>query len=409
MEKYQYPVHYFQCSTAISPEKAARQIMLFIDQVKPPPKIAGETGVPGLKLDFNYGLRLQVPEGNWRVVIGNAINGQIYFDEGVSEKVVVSFEKFYIPWQIDVFRDGEKVFSHTFDPEGQPVMFYFPNRAMGDSIALLPYVAAFVRERRCKAYIYIAPYLREIVERYYPELQISTTGTEETYATYYVGMYIDFYCGSPEDCRYSPMEYAGKYILGIQDLQKTKKFYPSAGRKIKERYVCIGAQASWAWKGWHYPHGWDEIIEALKERGYRVLCIDKDKEVEDDGIKVVMPEGAEDFTGELPLSERIELLAYADFFIGLGSGLAWLAYAVGCPVVMICGFSASWYEFFTPYRVYNDMKCHGCYNDARIPYNIIMKCPRHQGTPRAFECSSGATSKQVLQTIVRLIDDLDKK
>ena len=122
-----------------------------------------------------------------------------------------------------------------------------------------------------------------------------------------------------------------------------------------------------------------------------------------------MPKGAEDFTGELPLSERIELLAYADFFIGLGSGLAWLAYAVGCPVVMICGFSASWYEFFTPYRVYNDMKCHGCYNDARIPSNIIMKCPRHQGTPRAFECSSGATSKQVLQTIVRLIDDLDKK
>ena len=97
MEKYQYPVHYFQCSTAISPEKAARQIMLFIDQVKPPPKIAGKTGVPGLKLDFNYGLRLQVPEGNWRVVIGNAMNGQIYFDEDVSEKVVVSFEKFYVP------------------------------------------------------------------------------------------------------------------------------------------------------------------------------------------------------------------------------------------------------------------------------------------------------------------------
>ena len=141
------------------------------------------------------------------------------------------------------------------------------------------------------------------------------------------------------------MEYAGKYILGVQDLQKTRKFFPSAERKIKERYVCIGAQASWAWKGWHYPHGWDEIVETLKGSGYRVLCIDRDKEVEDDGIKNVMPEGAEDFTGELPLSERIELLAYVDFFVGLGSGLAWLAYAVGCPVVMICGFSSSWYDF----------------------------------------------------------------
>lgn len=55
------------------------------------------------------------------------------------------------------------------------------------------------------------------------------------------------------------------------------------------------------------------------------------------------------------------------------------------------------------------MKCHGCYNDARIPSTAVKNCPRHQGTPRAFECSSGATSKQVLHTIIRLIDELDKE
>ncbi len=406
MEEYQYPTHYFQCNDSISPETAASQLLAFLDQVESPPMILGETGIPGLKLDFNYGLRLQVPEGNWRVQISSAVSGQVFLDENISEKVIVSFEKYYIPWQIDVLRDGMEVFSHTFYPEEQSVMFFFPNRALGDTLSLLPYVAAFVKEHRCKAYIYVAAYLRDIIRRFYPSLTISETGREETYATYYVGMFIDFFCGSPEDCRFAPMEHAGRYILGIHETVRTKKFFPSSRRKIKERYVCIGVQASWAWKGWHYPNGWNEVVAALKNAGYRVLCIDRDKEVEDDGIKVIMPEGAEDFTGELPLIERVNLLAYADFFIGLSSGLAWLAYAVGCPVVMICGFSQEWHEFYTPYRVCNTMKCHGCINDVRIQYKKVKDCPRHSGTGRAFECSSGITPKQVLNTLIRLIDDL---
>ena len=40
--------------------------------------IYGETGIEGLRLDFNLGLRLDVPEGNFRVVIGDD-NGQIFF------------------------------------------------------------------------------------------------------------------------------------------------------------------------------------------------------------------------------------------------------------------------------------------------------------------------------------------
>ena len=43
--------------------------------------IAGDTGIDGLRLDFNFGLRLDVPEGNFRVRIGDADGGQIFFDE----------------------------------------------------------------------------------------------------------------------------------------------------------------------------------------------------------------------------------------------------------------------------------------------------------------------------------------
>ena len=81
------------------------------------------------------------------------------------------------------------------------------------------------------------------------------------------------------------------------------------------------------------------------------------------GFTVKMPEGAEDFTGDLPLSERINLLAYVEFFIGASSGLSWLAWAN--------------YRF----------------------------CPKHRGTERAYECSRKISARQVIQAVNRLIDD----
>ena len=44
------------------------------------------------------------------------------------------------------------------------------------------------------------------------------------------------------------------------------------------------------------------------------------------------PHGAEDETGERPLQERARWLKHAEFFIGLSSGLSWVAWAAGTPV-----------------------------------------------------------------------------
>ncbi len=101
--------------------------------------------------------------------------------------------------------------------------------------------------------------------------------------------------------------------------------------------------------------------------------------------------------------ERINLLAYADFFIGLGSGLSWLAHACGIPVVLISGFSLPIAEFDTPYRIYNQYVCHGCYNDLKVRWKD--GCPYHLGTDREFECSKAITPLQVVQAIERLRAD----
>ena len=117
-----------------------------------------------------------------------------------------------------------------------------------------------------------------------------------------------------------------------------------------------------------------------KDKAYR---IDADIVHEDTGIYegtddiywsgVVLthiPWGCEDDTGNKTFQERIDILKDCDFFIGLSSGVSWLAWCAKCPVVLISGFTNPYNEYYTPYRVINPMVCHGCWNDetCELPY-----------------------------------------
>jgi len=114
-----------------------------------------------------------------------------------------------------------------------------------------------------------------------------------------------------------------------------------------------------------------------------------------------IPNGVEDETGEKPLVDRARLLRHASLFVGLSSGLAWLAWSAGCPVVLISGFTHPTNEFATPYRVINWHACNSCWNDPRhrFDHRDFLWCPRHQGTPRHFECTRLITAAQVKQVI----------
>ena len=173
------------------------------------------------------------------------------------------------------------------------------------------------------------------------------------------------------------------------------------------QYVCIAVQASGVQKDWLAPGGWDTVVAALKADGCRVLCIDGEPSRDEGGIHVAMPEGTEDFTGYRPLTERVALLAHAEAFFGVGSGLAWLAHACGTPVVLISGFSLPMTEFETSGRVINFHVCHGCYNDTAICAKN-GGCPRHGGTERAYECSRKIGSEAVWEAFLRVRRQLVK-
>ena len=201
------------------------------------------------------------------------------------------------------------------------------------------------------------------------------------------------------------LERQGGVILGLKEIPPLPKFTPTADRKIPEPYVCIAVQASTTAKGWLYPHGWDIVVDYLKSLGYRVLCIDKNKSETKNGYTIQKPKGAEDFTGDISLIDRANMLYHAEFFIGISSGLSWVANAVGCEVVLISGVTQNWYEFFTPYRVANRYVCNGCFNDARAPIFSVETCHRYSGTMRELECQKKISPRQVLNAIEKLIVD----
>ena len=103
---------------------------------------------------------------------------------------------------------------------------------------------------------------------------------------------------------------------------------------------------------------------------------------------------------DLPMSEVMSIIHHSEFFIGLSSGLSWLAWALDKQVVMISNFTEDNHEFDC-IRVTKKNVCHGCWNS---PEHTFDKgdwdwCPLHKGTPRQFECHTSITAQDVISSL----------
>jgi autotransporter strand-loop-strand O-heptosyltransferase len=79
------------------------------------------------------------------------------------------------------------------------------------------------------------------------------------------------------------------------------------------------------------------------------------------------------------------------------------------PVVLISGFTHPATEFSTPFRVINWHACNSCWNDPalRFKHDDFLWCPRHQNTPRHFECTKLITGHHVIAHIDRALPPRD--
>jgi autotransporter strand-loop-strand O-heptosyltransferase len=386
----------------------------------PPTDRPTQAGPEGIFFDFNHGCRVLLPprkQGAWRARLRDLDTGNILFESENKGALIRSSKRWYVRFSIEVWsvEDGKTeprlVLHHEYDATGRDVLIQFPVGTLGDSIAWFSYAARFgARHPGCRVTCAMSALIIPLLRDAYPDIRFVSPEdvtaqkiAESAYATYSLGLFFsDVACEwQPTDFRFVGLHRTAGYILGTDLEEKPPRLaLPDTSRPIEEPYAVIAVQATSGAKYWNNPNGWREIVTFLKARGYRVVCIDQ-KTVHGSGIMWThIPHGVEDETGR-PLVEAARWLKHASLFVGLSSGLAWLAWAAGCPVVMISGFSHPTTEFTTPFRVINWHTCNSCWNDPSFSFDHkdFLWCPRHANTPRQFECTRLITSAQVMQVI----------
>ncbi|MGZ5009441.1 MAG: autotransporter strand-loop-strand O-heptosyltransferase [Methylobacter sp.] len=371
----------------------------------------------GVLFDFNDGCRVVLPEGQWRVRISDLDTGNIIFETRIGAGRINSSKLYFVRFLIEVWSAEEVVVSHEFSADGREVLVQLPCGTLGDTIGWFPYAVKFQQHHNCRLTCAMAEPLIPLFRDAYPEITFTTheaVKADAFYATYRIGLFFDddAHIHQPCDFRQVGLHRTAGYILGVDPTEQPPLIsLPDDSRPIDERYVCIGAQSTTQCKYWNNPNGWREIVSFLKEQGYRVICIDQ-KPVHGAGfVWNHIPYGAEDQTGDHALLERARWLKHADFFIGLSSGLSWLAWAMDTPVVLISGFTHPTNEFMTPYRVINYHACNSCWNDVRVRFdhNDFLWCPRYKDTPQQFECTRLITTDAVKNTIKQIPAFIEKK
>ena len=289
------------------------------------------------------------------------------------------------------------------------VCIKFDSSSLGDNLAWIPSVYRFAIENK-KEKVYCFTYFNDLFEDQYENIEFVNHVIESDYdIVINIGCYdVNATQKHKVNYRHINLQQVACDRLSVPFFEERPKLKLPENPKnnFTKKYVCIATQSTGQCKYWNNKKGWEKLVNYLNDMGYEVVCIDKHSSFGIDNSMNLIPENCIDKTGDIPLSERINDLLFCDFFIGLGSGLSWLAWSLNKPVVMISGFSNPVSEFRNPYRVFNSNVCNSCWNDEALKFDKYdwMWCPRKKD----FECSKEITFEMVKEKVDLCIQDIKK-
>jgi autotransporter strand-loop-strand O-heptosyltransferase len=102
--------------------------------------------------------------------------------------------------------------------------------------------------------------------------------------------------------------------------------------------------------------------------------------------------------------EVLKTIQESKLFIGISSGLSWLAWGTDTPVVIISGFTDKHLEPMDGItRIINKEVCNGCWHTHEFDPGDWNWCPVHKNTDRQFECSKEILSNDVIKQIEKFL------
>lgn len=368
------------------------------------------------KYSFNDNAKIEVDnpidtEQSFHVTFYNSDDNTIKYETDLKHNWWGSCNfTYYIPYEVHIKdnKTNELVETYKFNLKNKKVLVEYESFSLGDQLAWMPIIEQFRKKHECDLYVKLP--LKNIFESKYPEIKFVNHNkyVSDAFATYKLGFYVDENGTNNDRCksdpRKQPLQKIASDYLGLPYEPELPLIdFKVKDRPLKKRYVTIATQSTCQAKYWNNKGGWEKVVEYLKSKDFEVICIDKHK-VFGNGKDCVnnMPSNALNYTGDKPLEDRMNQIYHSEFFIGLPSGLSWLAWAVKKPVVLISGFSYPYTEFETPYRVQNHSVCTGCWNDSLFDKGDWKWCPKSDKREE-FECTKQITPKMVIDVIDQLL------
>lgn len=306
---------------------------------------------------------------------------------GVQNWVKLNRE-WFTKWTIKIWKDDVPYYEYTLDYTGKRVYIAFDSKSLGDTIAWMPYVLEFKKKHNCD--VIVSTFKNFLFKDVYPELEFIEPGQK---ADNILGMYnIGWFYNEDKEpalCNTVKLQEAATNILGLefQELKPRIAFTPR--NNLYGKYVTIATNSTSGCKFWQKEE-WQLVINYIHEKGYQVINVSKEKNPFDNCIQIE----------DTSMENTMNVIHHSHLFIGLSSGLSWLAWAMDKKVVMISNFTDADHEF-SCIRITNTNVCHGCWNNPNFKFDAgdWNWCPINKNTPRQFECHRSISSKEVIKTI----------
>jgi autotransporter strand-loop-strand O-heptosyltransferase len=246
----------------------------------------------------------------------------------------VSPYQYYVNWKIEAFKNNNLIWEYDLNLENQTVFIKMDAYALGDNLAWLPYVEQFQQKHKCR--VICSTFHNHLFVDVYPNIMFVKPNTriDNVSAQYYIGTHDHTPpCYSPSTYLTEPLQKIASDILGLEyeDLKCRVAHIPKPKNPKK---ICLSQYASLDMKTWHGD--WQKIVDTLIEADYEIHVISREPTT----LKNVI-----DKTGDIPLEYRVSELTDASYFIGVSSGLSWLAHSLDCHVFLISDFTPPNHEF----------------------------------------------------------------
>jgi autotransporter strand-loop-strand O-heptosyltransferase len=319
------------------------------------------------------------------------------------------YEKFFIPWQIDFQFEGSEPETWTQDLTNKVVNIEFGSSSLGDTLAFIEAVVAFKEEHNLSK-VNLLTYKNWLFDwTYYNKKGIYAIqpGTQipNCDATYEIGVHMAnvgqgpawFDDKNPRDWRKIYLGDIATDALGLKPIGeiRPKLSFIDLGRPVAGKYIVIATQSTAQAKYWNNPTGWQEIVDWHKSQGYKVYIASSE---ENGYMGNFYPKGAQRLPSDLQVVANY--IKHADYFMGISSGLSWLAWSLNAKIVLISGFTPEICEFTDKtLRIIDKTVCNSCWEWDHFDKNKWNWCPKYEATEKQFECTKSISGSDVIAKI----------